>query len=112
MNPASDRPSRRGPALAAAVPLLLAALWALLMRPEALSLLAGLGGPWAGQLYGHADCTMATVAPGPSAGVSALAALALLVAWRAPGRASTGLALVASLAWSLTALASVANTLA
>ena len=100
--------------LAFALPLLLALPWCALMRPQAGSALAPLFGPWAGHLYGHSDCTMASAFPGPSLVLLGLALPLGLAAWRARrrGRLTVLVVLIVSwsIAWSLSALLSVVNS--
>ena len=102
----------------AAVPLALSCALAMLLRPEPGSLVAPLLGPFAGRLYGHGDCTLATVASGWSALGGVALALAISSSWRwhSSPRTSLRRASHASLAlatshWALLALLSLANTL-
>ena len=102
---------KRRLALALGIPAALAAFWCLLMQPEAQSVVAPLFGPWAGHLYGHDDCTLASAAPSLAWGGIAFVGLALFVVWRAPHRAVEWIcAVLGSLVWSAMAALSVANT--
>jgi hypothetical protein len=99
--------------LVLAVPLALAALACLALEPSARALLAPLAGPWAGHLYGHDECTLASVAPRlslASAG-AVLAGILALTRLRGVARggalAFTGLALAL---WCALACLSVLNT--
>ena len=105
--------SNRAVAIAAAAPLVFVAAWCTLLRAELVSPLAPLLGPWAGYLYGHADCTMAHAAPELTAtavamlvgAVAAVVALPERARWLRPIAAGA-----ASLVWSAAALMSVVNT--
>ena len=110
--------ARRMPLLCAALPLALASALAVLPRPELRSLITPLLGPFAGELYGHGECTLAVVASGWSALGGVALALAIFASWRwhASPRTSLRSASHALLAlatghWALLALLSVANTL-
>ena len=96
------------------LPLILALLLCLLMRPEPGSVLAPAFGPWAGLLYGHSECTMASVFPAVAIALLALGVACLLgIRGRLPG-VGRALALWATglwaVAWEFTALLSVVNT--
>ena len=86
----------------------------LLLRPESVSLVAPVLGPWAGVLYGHHECTLATQWP-TATYVLVITGVALVIGiLTLRGRPShqwvlTGTALWA-VAWETTALLSVANT--
>ena len=89
----------------------IAALLALLVRPAWASLLAPLAGPWAGHLYGHADCTLASLNPGAS--LIALGVLPVVIAVALVGRrrVAAGVPLLLwSLAWSGLAWLSAVNS--
>jgi hypothetical protein len=110
--------ARRMPLLCAALPLALASALAVLLRPELRSLITPLLGPFAGELYGHGDCTLANLASSWSAIGGAALALAILASSRlhaspraAPRRASHALLALATSHWALLALLSLANTL-
>lgn len=84
-----------------------------LMAPQWRSIAAPLLGPWAGIVLGHADCTMASVAPGWTALSCVLVAASVGALLLGPSRRrwwTAALVGCAALAWSLAALASVANT--
>lgn len=106
--------SARGWRIAWLVPLVVCLAWSLLMRPEFASLGAPLFGPWAGYLYGHRECTLATVLPGWSFTLLGGGALALVAYPRA--RAAVPRILLAtwivawSLAWSAFGVLSVLNS--
>jgi len=111
-------PVRRVSLLCALLPLALASLPAALLRPELRSVAAPLLGPFAGELYGHGECTLASVASTWSALGAVLLLLALIASWRwhaSPRtllrRASHALLALATGHWALLALLSVANTL-
>lgn len=89
----------------------LAALAALSVRAEVASILAPIAGPWAGHLYGHADCTMASALPITSLVVALLFPLALATAliWRRMILAAIPL-VVWSAAWSALAWLSAVNS--
>jgi hypothetical protein len=104
---------RRAVVLALAVPLAIGAAWSLLLETTPLSLLAPLAGPWAGLLYGHEECTMASAMPLVAwlsvAGLALAAALALHPSTRARAVTSVPVALLAAW-WVWMALMSVLNT--
>jgi hypothetical protein len=96
-----------------ALPAVVVLVWCVLLRPEPASLLAPLLGPWAGVLYGHWECTLASAHPWRIAAGSAGVIAAVALGWRRPGlvRGLAGVLLVCSgLAWLAAALLSVANT--
>ncbi len=97
-----------------AIPLGLTVMLSMLMRPEAGSLLAPAFGPWAGLLYGHSDCTMASVFPVVAFALVALGAVSILAVRRLNrGRARSVALWVTGLwavAWEIMALLSVVNT--
>lgn len=108
----------RATLLCIAIPYGLAAILCLLMHPEVGSLLAPLLGPWAGNVYGHHDCTMANQIPVPSAIVAGLLAAALATSrflrssTSRPARvASHAFLAFAATSWFLFALVSTVNTL-
>jgi len=110
----SSRRVTLGVVLAVALPLAAAAVMCTLMHTQWRSPFAPLLGPWAGQLYGHWDCTIAKCAPAWAAASTLLAASAILAVWFAPPTwRVTRIALVAlaALIWSHAAVASVVNTL-
>lgn len=108
----------RAPLLCVGAPFFFCALVACAARPEPLSVLAPLFGPFAGSLLGHSDCTLATVAPMWSA-VGALVLIAALLAsarlhaspYATRRRMSHAALALAALHWSLLAVLSIANTL-
>lgn len=108
----------RATLLCIAIPYGLAAILCLLMHPEVGSLLAPLLGPWAGNVYGHHDCTMANLSPVPSGVATGLLAVALATtralrsttSLRARVASHAFLALATTL-WVLFALFSTVNTL-
>ncbi len=109
---------RRVPLLCVALPLALASALAVLLRPELRSLTTPLLGPFAGELYGHGDCTLANLVPSWSAVGCAALALAILASSRLHAspraglrRASHALLALATSHWALLALLSLANTL-
>jgi hypothetical protein len=115
---AADAPRTRRfgrAALLVAVPLVLATVWSLLLRPELVSLLAPLFGPWAGHLYGHQECTLASATPEVTIAAVALGALALASLALARGRVPRLLAWALAGAWTILwtgmAVLSVLNTL-
>ena len=90
---------------------LLALLVTFPVRGGWVSLLAPLAGPWAGHLYGHGDCTMASVLPATSMVAAAALPLALLVAIKGRRRALAGLPLLLwFVAWSALAWMSAVNS--
>jgi len=96
------------------LPLALVLLLCVLMQPEPGSVLAPAFGPWAGLLYGHSECTMASVFPAVAIALLALGVACLLgIRGRLPG-VGRALALWATglwaVAWELNALLSVVNT--
>jgi MYXO-CTERM domain-containing protein len=100
--------------LAIAVPHMFGLIGCMLLQPEAESLLAPFLGPWSGHLYGHADCTMASSAPGWTAAL-VLLALAAIGLFLQPRRGrnqvlSPALTALAALCWVAAAVLSVANT--
>jgi hypothetical protein len=102
-------------AFALGAPLLIGAVWCALMRPQASSLLAPVLGPWAGTLFGHAECTLASVAPAWSWISVAGGLLTLAAALWSRGRfhpLTLSMGALWSLSWSATAVLSVANTCA
>jgi hypothetical protein len=84
-------------------------------RPEPASLLAPLLGPWAGRVYGHAECTLAASWPAGSVALLALGlagvGLAAFVRGALARRVLGGLLIAWSALWSLLAAGSLANTL-
>jgi len=82
-----------------------------LARKEPATLLAPLAGPSAGRLYGHVDCTMATVYPAASLAALVLLLPCLGLALLARRHALAGLPLLLwSVAWSALAWMSVVNS--
>lgn len=101
-----------------AAPLAACAVLALFARPEWASVLAPVFGPWAGWLYGHHECTMATQFAGGS--LTLLCGLiAAIVGWCSVRTLRGGPARTVFLssvaiwvvAWSTLACLSVANSL-
>lgn len=87
------------------------ALLCLLVRPEWASLLAPFAGPWAGRLYGHVSCTMASVYPTASWVTAAFLPVAMAVAWVGRRYAVAILPLLVwCLAWAALAWVSVVNS--
>jgi hypothetical protein len=104
----------RGWRIAWLVPFALGVLPCFALQREPASLIAPLFGPWAGLLYGHRECTMASQIPIPTLATS-IAGVALVAGylWLRPGAARTALAtaLIAwALAWTILATLSVLNT--
>jgi len=64
-----------------AIPYALGVAGCLLLRPEVGSFVAPLLGPWGGVPFGHSDCTLASVHPGPTAFAVGWLALSLLLSW-------------------------------
>ena len=86
----------------------------LLLRPESVSLVAPVLGPWAGVLYGHHGCTLATQWPAATLVLVITGVVLLIGVLTLRGRPGypwvlAGTALWA-LAWEAAALLSVANT--
>ncbi|MFM7296158.1 MAG: hypothetical protein ACKO4Q_02925 [Planctomycetota bacterium] len=108
----------RAPLLCATAPLALFVVLCSLARPEPLSPLAPLLGPFAGELYGHRDCTLARVATEWSTIAAIVLAVAVLTSWRAHAHrratlrvASYALLALACVQWYALAALSVLNTL-
>jgi hypothetical protein len=96
------------------LPFGLVLLMCLLLRREAASLVAPILGPWAGVLYGHHGCTLATQWPTATWVLVITGAALVICVLGLRGRPGypwvlTGTALWAA-AWETTALLSVANT--
>ncbi len=98
------------------VPLAFGWLACLALRPDARSLAAPLFGPWAGYVFGHGDCTMASVMPAWTAVAVTLGVVAIMAfvlprptAVRA---ASPFVVLAWASMWVGLAVMSVLNTLA
>lgn len=108
----------RVPLLCVGAPFFFCTLMACAARPEPLSAVAPVFGPFAGWLFGHSDCTMATVAPVWS-GLGAFALIAALLAsarfhasqHRTRRRLSHAALALAAIHWALLAALSIANTL-
>lgn len=96
------------------LPLALALLLCVLMQPVPGSVLAPALGPWAGLIYGHRDCTMASVFPAVAIALLVLGVGCLFaVRGRLPGVGRAAALWVTGLwavAWEFTALLSVVNT--
>jgi len=112
----NDPPRRRGRLavlLSFGVPVVAVAAWCLLMRTEPQSILAPIAGPWAGHLYGHADCTLAHTMPTATWIAVGAGIVGAALAVKRPGPAFLTPALIAlwSLVWSAMGLLSVVNTL-
>jgi hypothetical protein len=105
---------RRVAILGACLPMVVGLVACCLLRPEVRTLAAPLLGPWAGHLYGHRECTMASQMPGWSLASAVVGALALgiLLLGRTPPWRTLAVLLLAvwSFAWSWLALLSVLNT--
>jgi hypothetical protein len=108
----------RVPMLCASIPPVVVGALLLLARPEPLTPLAPLLGPFAGELYGHRDCTLAHLAPEWSMAAAIALVLAALGSWRLHAnrrallrRASHALLACACMHWCLLAALSVGNTL-
>ena len=95
-----------------ALPLACAVVLCILIRPEIQSILVPAWGPWAGWLYGHSDCTMASQWPVPVTAALTVGGIAcLVVLCRKPARAARlSAAGVWALAWEFAAITSVLNT--
>lgn len=100
--------------LAFGVPFAVALGWCVLLRPEVGSVIAPVFGPWAGHVYGHSDCTIASNAPGFSVALVALGAGSLVGVWLMRGRrgrsAVVAVAALWAVVWEIAALLSVLNT--
>ena len=71
--------------LAHGFPVIAVAVLASLIRPDLVSPLAPLLGPWAGSLYGHSDCTMGSVLPVSSGLLVGLGLLLVALGRLGPG---------------------------
>jgi hypothetical protein len=99
----------RGWRIAWVAPLAVSAVWCVLLQPESVSPVAPLLGPWAGRLYGHEECTMATALPGWSLG-TVTAGVVLLIVYPGLRPNVARLALAGWIfAWSALATMSVVN---
>ncbi|MBI5431883.1 MAG: hypothetical protein HZA52_03520 [Planctomycetes bacterium] len=107
-------PRSRAWNLAIVAPFVACALWSSLIRPELRSFAAPLFGPWAGYLYGHHDCTLATISQSASVASAVFGALAFGAYARVRSRAArmtiSLVLLLWSSAWAATAALSVLNT--
>lgn len=85
-----------------------------LLRPDVPTLITPLLGPWAGYLYGHEECTMASAMPQWSWAAAALGVVGIATAKLVRTRFGRWIAVALLSAWSLVwsglALLSVLNT--